>query len=116
MKMNRIRKKFKSVAVTRPLESKRMSESYYHKYKEYDFYLDVWSNIHYGYVGLSVGFSEDLLLKGSTWEQNMTPGAMGDDTLDDVTSMKIGFELYHRFGKYAEKLASQHILDALVNT
>ena len=43
-----------------------MSESYYHKYKEYDFYLDVWSNIHYGYVGLSVGFTEDLLLKGST--------------------------------------------------
>jgi hypothetical protein len=28
-----IRKKFKSVAVTRPLESKQMSESYYHKYK-----------------------------------------------------------------------------------
>jgi uncharacterized Zn-binding protein involved in type VI secretion len=111
-----IRKKFKSFAVTRPLESKQMSESYYHKYKEYDFYLDVWSNIHYGYVGLSVGFSEDLLLKGSTWEQNMTPGAMGDDTLDDITSMKIGFELFHRFGKFAEKLTFQHILDALVNT
>lgn len=111
-----IRKKFKSVAVTRPLESKQMSESYYHKYKGYDFYLDVWSNIHYGYVGLSVGFSEALLLKGSTWEQNMTPGAMGNDTLDDITSMKIGFELYHLFGKYATKLTSQHILDALVNT
>ncbi|WP_430221573.1 polymorphic toxin type 44 domain-containing protein [Pantoea allii] len=111
-----IRNKFKSFAVTRPLESKQMSESYYHKYEEYDFYLDVWSNIHYGYVGLSVGFSEDLLLKGSTWEQNMTPGAMGDDTLDDVTSMKIGFELYHRFGKFAEKLNFQNILDALVNT
>ncbi|HDC4544803.1 polymorphic toxin type 44 domain-containing protein [Enterobacter cloacae] len=110
-----IRKKFKSVAVTRPLESKQMSESYYHKYKEYDFYLDVWSNIHYGYVGLSVGFSEGLLLKGSTWEQNMTPGAMGEDTLDDITSMKIGFKLYHRFGKYAEKLTSQHILEALLN-
>ena len=111
-----IRKKFKSFAVTRPLESKQMSESYYHKYKEYDFFLDVWSNIHYGYVGLSVGFSEELLLKGSTWEQNMTPGAMGDDTLDDITSMKIGFDLFHRFGKHAEKLTFQHILDALVNT
>lgn len=111
-----IRKRFKLFAVARPLKSKQMSESYYHKYKEYDFYLDVWSNIHYGYVGLSVGFSEDLLLKGSAWEQNMTPGAMGDDTLDDITSMKIGFELYHYFGKYAEKLTSQYILDALVNT
>ncbi|MHB2093317.1 polymorphic toxin type 44 domain-containing protein [Pantoea dispersa] len=112
----KIRKRFKSFAVTRPLESKQMSESYYHKYKEYDFYLDVWSNIHYGYVGLSVGFTEDLLLKGSTWEQNMTPGAMGDDTLDDITSMRIGFELYHRFGKFAENLTFQNILDALVNT
>lgn len=111
-----IRKKFKTVAVARQLPSKQMSESYYHKYKQYDFYLDVWSNIHYGYVGLSVGFSESLLLKGSNLEQNMTPGAMGDDTIDDVTSMKIGFELYRRFGKYAEKLTFQHILDALVNT
>jgi len=111
-----IRKKFKSVAVTRPLESKQMSESYYHKYKRYDFYLDVWSNIHYGYLGLSVGFSEELLLKGSAWGQNMTLGAMGDDTLDDITSMKIGFKLYRRFGKYAENLTFQHILDALVNT
>jgi len=38
----------------------QMSESYYYKYKEYDFYLDVWSNIYYGYIGLSVGFSEEL--------------------------------------------------------
>ncbi|MCG1031670.1 hypothetical protein J5S76_06720 [Bacillus amyloliquefaciens] len=98
------------------MELKQMSENYYHKYKEYDFYFDVWPKIHYGYVGLSVGFAEELLLKGSTWEQNMIPGAMGDDTLDDISSMKIGFKLYHRFGKYAENITSQHILDALVNT
>lgn len=29
----------------------------------------------------------------------MTPGAVGDDTLDDVTSMKVGFALYHQHGK-----------------
>lgn len=46
----------------------------------------------------------------------MTLGAMGDDALNDITSMKIGFKLYHRFGKHAENLTSQHILDALVNT
>ena len=36
----KIRSQFKNVAVTRPLVSKTMSESYYHKYKKYDFYLD----------------------------------------------------------------------------
>ena len=110
-----IRCLFKSVAVARPLKSKRLSESYYHKYKVHDFFLDVWSNIHYGYVGLSVGFSQELLLKGSTWEQSMTPGTIGGDTLDDITSMEIGFLLYHRYGKYAEGLTCQSILDALSN-
>ncbi|PVZ79397.1 hypothetical protein C9426_33740 [Serratia sp. S1B] len=110
----KIRDKFSKFAVARPLpKSGTASRSYYHKFKRYDYFYDVWSNIHYGYVGLSVGFTESLLLKGSTWEQNMTPGAVGDDTLDDVTSMKIGFKLFHQHGKYAETLSANHILDAL---
>lgn len=113
----KIRDRFSTVAVARPLPRKgRPSRSYYHKFKRHDYFYDVWSNIHYGYVGLSVGFSESLLLKGSTWEQNMTPGAAGDDTLDDVTSMKIGFELFHQHGKYAESLTFNNILDALEST
>ncbi|GKX43684.1 hypothetical protein SOASR015_27180 [Pectobacterium carotovorum subsp. carotovorum] len=108
-----IRKKFLNVAVARKTERGNTSISHYHKYKMHDYFLDVWSNIHYGYVGLSVGFSEDLLLKGSTWEQNMTPGAIGDDTIDDVTSMKIGFSLYHKFGRFAEDLSIQDIMNAL---
>lgn len=28
----------------------------------------------------------------------MTPGAMGDDTMDDITSMKIGFNLFMNMG------------------
>lgn len=114
----KIRDKFSSVAVARPLPkpSNTPSKSYYHKYKKYDYFYDAWSNIHYGYVGLSVGFDEDLLLSGSTLEQNMTLGAMGDDTLDDVTTMKIGFRLFHQYGKDAENLTVQHILDALDST
>lgn len=114
----RIRDKFGFLGVARPLPppGNTPSKSYYHKYKQYDYFYDVWSNIHYGYVGLSVGFSQDLLLTGSTWEQNMTPGALDDDTLDDVTSMKIGFDLYHQYGKRAEKLTALNILNALDNT
>jgi len=113
----KIRDRFSSVAVARPLPRKgKPSRSYYHKFKQHDYFYDVWSNIHYGYVGLSVGFSESLLLKGSTWEQNMTPGAIGDDTVDDVTSMKIGFALFHQHGKYADSLTVNNILDALEQT
>lgn len=112
----KIRDRFSTVAVARPLPRKgKPSRSYYHKFKQHDYFYDVWSNIHYGYVGRSVGFSESLLLKGSTWEQNMTPGAIGDDRLDDVTSMKIGFELFRQYGKYAENLTCNNILDALDN-
>lgn len=113
----KIRDRFSAIAVARPLPNTgKPSKSYYHKFKKHDYFYDVWSNIHYGYVGLSVGFSESLLLKGSTWEQNMTPGAMGDDTLDDVTSIKIGFRLFHQHGKYAEGLNVNSILSALENT
>ncbi|MDP0953564.1 polymorphic toxin type 44 domain-containing protein, partial [Klebsiella pneumoniae] len=56
----------------------------------------------YGYVGRCVVFSEAILLKGSTWEQNLTPGARGDDTMVDITSMKIGFNLFYDHGKFAE--------------
>ncbi len=31
----------------------------------------------------------------------MTPGAMGDDTMDDITSMKIGFNLFYEHGEFA---------------
>jgi len=111
-----IRDRFDLFAVARPLPSGTPSRSYYHKYREYDYFYDVWSNIHYGYVGRSVGFSKKLLLKGSGGEQQMTPGAQGDDPLDDVTSMEIGFKLFDKYGRYADTLMPWHILEALDNT
>lgn len=108
-----IKKKFVGVAVTRKTERGNASKSHYHKYQMHDYFLDVWSNIHYGYVGLSVGFDEALLLNGATWEQNMTPGAIGDDAIDDVTSINIGFYLYYKFGRFADNLSVQDIINAL---
>lgn len=32
---------------------------------KYEFFLDIWSNIHYGYIGLSIGFSEGVLKSGA---------------------------------------------------
>lgn len=103
---------FKKVAVHRPLESDTPSKSYYHKYKNHDYYFDVWSNIHYGYVGLSVGFSEGILDKGASQEQS-NAGTGDADPIDDVTAIHIGYALYKRFGKYAEGLTARDVLDAL---
>ncbi len=100
------------------LKSKK-SISHYHKYKDYDYYFDVWSNIHYGYVGLSVGFSEDTLISGSDIQQffeNLGKGKFGADTPDDRTAIKIGFKLFKRFGKYAINLNYQDVLDILDST
>jgi len=36
----------------------------WHAYNVTIYYYDIWSNIHYGYVGVAAGFSEDVLLDG----------------------------------------------------
>lgn len=40
-----------------------------HKQGQYDYYYDIWSNIHYGYVGIIGGLSESVLLDGAGAEQ-----------------------------------------------
>lgn len=41
----------------------------YHHYNGWVYYYDVWSNLHYGYVGMASGFSESALLDGAGGEQ-----------------------------------------------
>ncbi|WP_166366219.1 polymorphic toxin type 44 domain-containing protein [Pseudomonas akapageensis] len=40
-----------------------------HKQGKYEYYYDIWSNIHYGYIGIAGGLSESLLLDGAGAEQ-----------------------------------------------
>lgn len=98
----KIREKFKHVAVHRPLPPPRStwSETWYHKYKGHDYFLDIWSNIHYGYVGRSVGFTSNQLLTGSDTAQllsNVSRLTMDGDTVDDKTAMQIGIELFETY-------------------
>jgi hypothetical protein len=111
----KIRNLFAAVAVERPMiESKRPSSTWYHKYKNHDYFLDVWSNIHYGYVGLSVGFSQRYLLAGASAAQVIdSSGNDSNDPIDDVTSIKLGFKLFSQFGAMANGLSAQEILNAL---
>lgn len=106
----------KAVAVHRVSDlTGRCLTSHYHKYRDFDYFYDVWSNIHYGYVGLSVGFDENTLLLGSNTQQ-FFQSFLKTDTPDDITTMKISFELHKKFGKYAEKLKPQDVLDILDKT
>lgn len=83
----------------------------YHKYKNYDYYYDIWSNIHYGYVGLSVGFSQEILLNGANMAQIIDSlGRNTEDPPDDVTAINIGFSLFKKFGVFANKLNYEDVL------
>ena len=81
---------------------------YWHRIGEYDYYYDIWSNIHYGYVGTAAGFSESALLDGagaeqigSTLARFQLPRASEDveglrafDDPSDRASISIGIRLY----------------------
>lgn len=86
---------------------------YHHKYGEYEYFYDIWSNVHYRYVGLCCGFSRDDLLDGAGREQIGTdllhlqlptnredingPGMRRYDDTTDNLSIRIGFGLFDRY-------------------
>jgi hypothetical protein len=75
---------------------------------DFTYYYDLWSNIHYGYVGAAAGFSESELLDGAGLEQIGTTllrlglpkknadGLRGWDDEPDRVSIGIGIELYKK--------------------
>lgn len=96
----------------------------WHKQGKYDYFYDIWSNVHYGYVGMAGGLSESALLDGAGAEQIISdagrkveevftkpraqwelpgPHRSGDveglrawDDAPDRTSISIGMKLYQR--------------------
>ncbi len=92
----------------------------WHKQGIYEYFYDIWSNIHYGYVGVAGGLSESVLLDGAGIEQiasdsirhwkepekfegpRRTKGVEGmrawDDPPDRI-SIIIGMKLHHEFPK-----------------
>lgn len=61
---------------------------------EYEWYYDIWSNIHYGYVGKAVGFTDFELKTG----QNMGGIAGRDDPFDQET-VQLGIDMWNSYGK-----------------
>ncbi|KPW35090.1 PAAR motif-containing protein [Pseudomonas syringae pv. antirrhini] len=53
----------------KPILAAKYDGVVYHKQGDYDYFYDIWSNIHYGYVGRAGGLSESILLDGAGAEQ-----------------------------------------------
>jgi hypothetical protein len=43
-------------------------EQHWHLYGNTLYYYDVWSNVHYGYIGIAAGFSESVFLDGAGFD------------------------------------------------
>jgi hypothetical protein len=48
------------------------------KYGQHDYFYDIWSNIHFGYVGIAIGFDEAALINGAGLAQ------IGSDAIRDL--------------------------------
>ena len=84
-------------------------EQVWHRLDQFDYFYDIWSNIHYGYVGIACGFSKSGLLDGAGLEQigsdvlrgrmpSSRPGVQGARSYDDPSdqeSILIGINLYY---------------------
>lgn len=105
------------------------STPYYHKYKGYEYFYDIWSNIHYGYVGRVCKFSADTLLDGAGAAQliidALKPGktvtdrsavnGQGwrkyDDSTDNI-SVRIGIQLHQEFPN-PKNITTQILMDRI---
>ena len=61
------------------------------------FYYDIWSNIHYGFVGKAAGFSSKHLLDSASTENKLS-NLGGSEPVSDKVSIQIGLDLYGQHG------------------
>jgi hypothetical protein len=62
--------------------------------EEVIFYYDIWANVHFGYVGMTGGFSEELLLVGAAIEHKGSNLGQTQDDPSDQVCVGIGVFLY----------------------
>lgn len=92
----------------KPILRRRFGKVWHQLGRDYEFFYDIWSNIHYGYVGCAAGFSTAVLLGGAGLEQGVSdlvrgqlpqqrPGVRGLRSFDDASDQEailIGVRLF----------------------
>jgi hypothetical protein len=100
-------------------------QQHWHLYGDVLYYYDVWSNLHYGYVGRAAGFSESILLDGAGLEQigstllrlklpEKSPAVAGLQAWDDPqdrAAIIMGIELYRR---NPDRVTVQDVMDLVL--
>ncbi|RMR13316.1 polymorphic toxin type 44 domain-containing protein [Pseudomonas syringae group genomosp. 3] len=117
----------------KPILAAKYDGVVYHKQGNYEYFYDIWSNIHYGYVGRAGGLSESVLADGAGVEQiasdsirkvlnwkkrrgpHATPGVDGMKAYDDAPdriSISIGIKLFaeHPDGGITAKMIMDKVL------
>lgn len=99
----------------------------WHLYGNTLYFYDVWSNIHYGYVGKGVGFSDSMLLDGAGLEQigstllrgsapQSDPSVSGLRRWDDPhdrAAIEMGIRMY---ANHPTNVSAQTLLNEVVNS
>ena len=72
---------------------------------EYEYFYDIWSNIHFGYVGASIGFPRqdlenipDLYSRVPSFLKPAIKPVLGSNGPGDLISVKIGLDLWSTYG------------------
>lgn len=100
---------------------------HWHLYGDTLYYYEVWSNVHYGYVGKAAEFSDSVLLDGAGLEQigsalarfsrpqkdATVSGLRAWDDPHDRAAIQIGMRLYQR---YQRGLTAHSVLRAVVSS
>jgi len=101
----------KSLKLTRPWIEQWLAEDIWFPIRgdcEYEYNYDIWSNIHYGYVGRAVGFGGGILKFA---HQLNIPGITGGTDKSDVSSVNIGIKLWDDYG---DKLTQEQLHIAIL--
>lgn len=91
-----------------------LSTPFYHRYlhndRHYEISYDIWSNIHFGYIGKAIGFWEWLLELGADIVQR---NIFGDDP-QDTAAIKIGYQLYDTYEANLSNFTAEQLLDIII--
>ncbi|EYF07113.1 polymorphic toxin type 44 domain-containing protein [Chondromyces apiculatus] len=86
----------------------------WHTWGEWEYFLDAWSNIHYGYVGRAAGFSRDTLLLGANAQQLVHSvtggGTTGGDPEQDALAIKMGSDMYDQGATITPELLIEKVV------
>jgi hypothetical protein len=102
-------------------------QQHWHLYGTTLYFYEVWSNLHYGYVGKGVGFSDGILLDGAGLEQigsSLLRGRMPQsdssvsglrkwDDPHDRAAIQMGINMYQT---NPTQVTAQTVLNAVVNS